>query len=286
MGGELAGGAGEQQPVQGRPRVRPRVPPCRLGQLRRRVTVPAGRPAPCCGTAPASRRADRPVRREGSRSPTRACRSVPGSASNPRRVDASAHEVQREVADHLGGRRHLDQPAEHPVRGRVRVLDRLEPVAQAERDGLLAQVGELAARDLVVVDPSGRGRQARLERGVQPADRLPVRLQVADRLQVQPGGAVGVVGRRDDRRQRRLAGRAGQAARRPVDGVGAGRDRREVGGELPARCVMRVEVDRQVEPLAQRRDQACRGGGRSRPAMSLIASTCAPASTICSASRR
>ena len=49
---------------------------------------------------------------------------------------------------------------------------------------------------------------------------------------------------------------------------------------------MGVQVDRQVEALAQRGDQAsARPGARSSPAMSLIASTWAPASTIRSASR-
>ena len=45
-----------------------------------------------------------------------------------------------------------------PVGRGVDVLDLLEPVAQAERDRLLAQVGQLAAGDLVGVDPAGRGR--------------------------------------------------------------------------------------------------------------------------------
>ena len=46
----------------------------------------------------------------------------------------------------------------------------------------------------------------------------------------------------------------------PVDGVGAGGDRREIGGELPAGGVVGVHVDRQVELPAQRGDQS--GGGR------------------------
>ena len=65
-----------------------------------------------------------------------------------RGVDPGADEVQREVADDLGRRRHLDQVPEHPVGGGVGVLDLLEAVPQPERDGLLAQVGELPAGDL------------------------------------------------------------------------------------------------------------------------------------------
>ena len=66
-----------------------------------------------------------------------------------------------------------------PVGGGVHRLDLLELLAQAERDRLLAQVGQLPAGDLVVVDPAGRRRQPGLERRVDPAHRLPVRLQVA-----------------------------------------------------------------------------------------------------------
>ena len=81
---------------------------------------------------------------------------LPGSASKSFGLDARADEVQGEVADDLRRRRHLDQAAEHPVGGGVHVLDQLEPVAEAERDRLLAQVGQLAAGDLVVVDAAGR----------------------------------------------------------------------------------------------------------------------------------
>ena len=103
----------------------------------------------------------------------------PGSASKSRRGHAGADQVQREVADHLGRRGDLDQAAEHAVGGGVHRLDVLEPVAEAQRDRLVAQVGQLPAGDLVAVDPAGRRRQAGLERRVHPAHRLPVRLQVA-----------------------------------------------------------------------------------------------------------
>ena len=115
------------------------------------------------------------------------------------RVGAEPDQRQRQVADHLGGRRHLDDVAEDVVGGGVHLLDLLELLAEAERDGLLPQVGELAARDLVPVDPARRCGQAGLERRVDPAHRLPVRLHRVDRRERQPGLARGVVGRADQR---------------------------------------------------------------------------------------
>jgi hypothetical protein len=159
-------------------------------------------------------------------------------------VDVGADHVQREVADDLRRRGDLDQPPEHPVGRGVEVLDLLEPLPQAERDRLLAQVGQLPAGDLVVIDPPGRRGQPGLERRVDLAHRLPVGLQVADRLQVQPGGALGVVGARHQRGQRRLRGGAGHRGDRAVHRVHPGVDRGQQGGQLPARGVVGVQVHR------------------------------------------
>ncbi len=73
------------------------------------------------------------------------------------RVGPGADEGQREVADDLRRRRHLDDVAEDAVGRGVHVLDLLEVVPEAERDRLLAQVRELAAGDLVVVHAAGGG---------------------------------------------------------------------------------------------------------------------------------
>ena len=59
--------------------------------------------------------------------------------------------------------------------------------------------------------------------------------------------------------------RAGQRRRGDVDGVDTGIDRREERRELTAGRVVRVQVDRQVEPLAQRRHQATGRGGAQQP---------------------
>ena len=169
-----------------------------------------------------------------------------------RRVRADRDQVQGEVADHLGRRRHLHDVAEDVVGGGVHVLDLLELLAEPEGDRLLPQVGELPAGDLVGVDPPGRRGQPGLERRVDPPGRLPVRLQRADRVQRQPGLPLGVVGRRHQRRQRRLRGGAGHRRGRGVDRVHAGVDRREQRGQLPAGGVVGVQVHRQVELRAQR----------------------------------
>ena len=73
----------------------------------------------------------------------------------------------------------------------------LAQLSEAERDGLLAEVRELAAGDLVAVDASGRSRQAGFERLVDVAHGLPVRLEIAHGLERQAGVALGVRERGD-----------------------------------------------------------------------------------------
>ncbi len=122
-----------------------------------------------------------------------------GSSAKAAGIGADRDEVQREVADDLGRRRHLDDVAEDVVGGGVHVLDLLELLAESERDGLLTQVGELAARDLVAIDATGGCRQSGLERCVDAAYGLPVGLERVDRVDVEPGLARRVVGRGDQR---------------------------------------------------------------------------------------
>ena len=109
--------------------------------------------------------------------------------------------------------------------------------------------------------PVGDGEPG-LERAVQVAHGLPVRLEVADRLQVEAGVALGVRERGDQCRQRRLARGARHRRGRGIDGIHARRAGGQQRRELSARGVVRVHVHRQVEVLAQRRDEP---GGRGRP---------------------
>ena len=182
-----------------------------------------------------------------------------------RGVGPDRHQVQREVADHLRARGHLDHVAEDVVGGGVHVLDLLELLAQTERDRLLAQVGQLPARDLVRVHAPRRRRQSALERRVDPARGLPVRLQRADRVEVETGLALGVVGGRDQRRQRGLARRTGHRRGACVDRVDADVDRGQQGGELAARGVVGVQVHRQVEAVPQRAHERARRRGAQQP---------------------
>ena len=160
------------------------------------------------------------------------------------RVGAAADEGEGQVADDLAARGHLDEVAEDPVGRGIHRLDLLEAVAEAEGDGLLAQVRQLPAGDLVDVDPAGGGGEPGLERRVEAADGLPVGLEGHHGGEVETGLAVGAVGRGDEGRQRRLARRPGDRGARGVDGVDPGVDGGEEGGDLPAGRVMGVQVDR------------------------------------------
>ena len=178
------------------------------------------------------------------------------------RCDALPDEGEGKVADDFRRRRHLDQPPQHRIGGSVGLFDSLEAVTQSQRDGLLTQIRQLAARNFVRVDAPGRCGNTGFEGGVHLSHRFPVRLQVADRLEVQPGVVLGVRKRRDDCRQRRLTRGARQGCRRAVDGVGARVDGREVRRQLSARGVVGVDVDGQIELASQRADQLV---GRGRP---------------------
>ena len=74
-------------------------------------------------------------------------------------TDARANQRQRKVTDHLGRRRDLDQPAQHPIGTGVGLFDLLEPVPQTQRKRLLTKIGQLTTWDLMVVHPPGRSRQ-------------------------------------------------------------------------------------------------------------------------------
>ena len=259
---ELLGRPGEQQLVEGRPARGTQPLALLVGQLGgRRLPGPALDGLGAERLGPATRRvAELAVQEADHRGRDVELLRV---VRELLRVGTDRHQVQRQVADHLGRRRHLHDVAQDPVGRGVHVLDLLELLAEAQGDRLLPQVGELAAGDLVRVDATGRRRQPGLERRVHPADGLPVRLQRADRLQRQAGLARRVVGGRDQRRQRRLRGGAGHRGRRRVDRVDARVDRRQQRRELTARGVVGVQVHGQVELLAERGHQRARGRVRA-----------------------
>ena len=193
------------------------------------------------------------------------------------RVGADRDQVQRQVADDLGRRGHLDDVAEDPVGRGVHVLDLLELLAEAQRDRLLAQVGELAAGDLVGVDAAGRRGQPGLERRVEPADRLPVRLERADGRR-GPGRSRAGSGR--SRRRGRTADGwqvvpaieavAASTASTPASIAASRVASWPPGVSWVCRCTGRSNSRRSAVTRVRA------AGARSSPAMSLIARTCAP----------
>ena len=87
---------------------------------------------------------------------------------------AVLHHEDRQVAHHLGGRRHLDDVAQHGVDLLVHLAHVLELAAEAERLDLGLQIRVLAAGYLVAVD-IGRGRlEAAVKRRIAQAHVRPV----------------------------------------------------------------------------------------------------------------
>ena len=162
--------------------------------------------------------------------------------------------------------RHLDDVAQDAVGRGVHVLDGLEPVAEAESDRLLAQVGQLPAGDLVAVDASGGRGRPDSNGAYSSAHRLPVGLERGGRVESRPGGPLGAVGGGDQRRHRHgwlvVPGHRGAG---DVDGIHAGVDGGQQGGELATGGVVGVQVHRQVEALAQRGDELGRRRGPQQP---------------------
>ena len=205
-----------------------------------------------------------------------------GSATRSAWLTPGRDHPDGQVADHLAARRHLDRTPQQDVRVVVGLEHLGEPVAHAERVGLRAQVRQLTAGDLVAVD-AGRGRALPgLEGRVEVADRVPVRLEQRGIAQVESAAdgriAVGV---RHGGEQGAEAGLAPARRHRrggAVDAVDARLDGGEVRGELATGGVVGVQVHRAGRSArAAPTRAAVAAGGRSRPAMSLMTRTCAPA---------
>ena len=196
-------------------------------------------------------------------------------------VGLHRREVQREVADDLRRRRDLRHAAEDLVGRRVHVLDELEVVGEAECDRLLAEVGELAAGDLVVVHAAGRPGQARTRTactgGGPPPSRARGRRPPAARCRCRARCARA--------RRRATTRRAGSSC--PPSGALA-TSTASTPARLAARSVASCPpavswvcrctgTSKRSRSAATRRSAAA---GRRSPAMSLIARMCAPAPTI------
>ena len=115
-----------------------------------------------------------------------------------------------------------------------------------------------------MVHAAGGAGQARLERAVQVAHRLPIRLEVGHRGEIETGVPLGVRESGDESRQRRLTRGARHGRGRRIHGIRPCRRGSQQGRELTAGGVVRVDMHRHVEPLAQSRHQAGRRRGTQK----------------------
>ncbi|CDO27230.1 hypothetical protein BN979_00001 [Mycolicibacterium vulneris] len=249
---EFLGRPGEQQPVQrGLPFGSRRGQQCLVGD--REFLDRLGRPpALKCLGAQRFRPTTRRVPEFATQEPDHAVGDVVLGRIRGElgRADPSTDQRQRQIADHLRRGGHLHQPAQHPIGGGIGGLDLLEPVPQPQGDGLLTQVAQLPTGNLVGIHPPGRRREAGFERRVDLAQRLPIGLQIAHRVQRQAGVERRVRGGGHDRGQRRLTGGPGQRRRGTIDRAGAGLPGRQIRRQLPARGVVGVHMHRQIKPAA------------------------------------
>ena len=112
---------------------------------------------------------------------------------------AVRHEEDGHVADDLARRRHLDDVAEGAIDVGVSARNLGPAVAQPHALCLLAEVRVLAARHLVQIHLRGARERRVVERPVVGANGLPVVRILVERVEVEAGGAVGMVQRRDER---------------------------------------------------------------------------------------
>ena len=165
------------------------------------------------------------------------------------------HHKNRKVSHHLGGRRHLDDIAQHEVDLPVHLAHVLELAAEAECLDLRLQVRVLPARHFVAVD-IGRGRlKAAVKRRISQAHVRPVVAELLQLIRVEAGVAVLSVQRGDDRVHGRLAGHGRQRVDRRVYDIHARLGCEQQRRHLVARGVVRVQVDGQADLALERGDQ-------------------------------
>ena len=111
----------------------------------------------------------------------------------------------------------------------------------------------------------------------QVAHRFPVIGALVERVEIEPGVARRMRQRRDDGIQIRLAGLPAHGGDGGIGRMHAGVGRFQDRGRIDAAGIVRVEVNRDADLVAQRLAPAPpRRKGCSSPAMSLMARMCAP----------
>ncbi len=171
------------------------------------------------------------------------------------RLDALGEEENREVAHDLARRGDLDDVAKEEIDLAVVADDFGPALAQAQRGGLLAQVGVLAAGHLVAVNLGTAELGRAVEGAVVLAHGLPVDRELVERLlielRVPRAGAQGV----RDGVEVGLGGQAGEGGNGQVHDVGPGFGGLENAGAGDAAAVVRVEVDGDADFLLEGLDQ-------------------------------
>ena len=180
-------------------------------------------------------------------------------------MEAVGHQQERQIADRLARRRHLDDVAEERVHVGIGPADILPAVAKPQGLRLLEEVRELPPRHLVEVEIGVGGLHAAFEGGVVLADGRPVAGQVPQRLGVEAGVEWGVAGRLHQRIQIRLARQPGEGRHRRIDDARAVAGCLELAGQRRGGGVVGVEVDRDPDRLAERLDEGRGGVGLAQP---------------------
>ena len=101
----------------------------------------------------------------------------------------------------------------------------------------------------MIVNTARRAGQPGLERAIDLAHRLPVRLQVHHRAKIKIGRPLRVLQRGNQRRRRDLGRRSRHRSACHIDRIHAGVDRSQKRGQLTPGGVMRMQVYWQVEVL-------------------------------------
>ena len=184
-------------------------------------------------------------------------------------VHAVRDEHQCEVAHRFARGGHLHDVAEQVIHVGVGAAHLLPAVAEAEGLRLLQEIRELATRHFVQIE-IGVGRlHVALEGRVVVANRGPVVGQLSQWLRVEAGIERGVAGGVDEGVEIRLARQASKRGECGIDHAGAVPGGFEERRHLGARCIVRVEVDRDADFSPQGRHQLA-GGERLAEARHVL----------------
>lgn len=168
------------------------------------------------------------------------------------------HELSQ-VTNDLGGRGDLDNVTEEVVGLLVGLLG-LEPLgAEAELRSLEHHVGELTARNLVLVNLRIGTSEVGFEGRVEETELRPVGVKSTDVLDVETSVFVSAIKRSNDGVNAGLRGHARQAVSGSINGISTSHGASNHGSDTSTRRVVGVDVDGEVGVLLA--DAADKEGG-------------------------